>query len=331
MLYGEDLLQFLNKYSDVDIDFIREFIRIQEHDQVHYPYNIDLELVAKWLNTKKGKLKETLKTNYTKNVDYVVNPLFSVNGKQKEGSGGHNKETVLLSPDTFKMLCMRSHTKKADKIRYYYVTLEKLMYIFKDEIIESQNKRIKQLEINLKKPKFPIRGAIYVISLDDNEGKNMFNEIISEGKGYKIGKSKDLNKRFKQYVTAHKDDPVIKFIFYSNDIDQLEYCIKNLLRYDQYRDRKEFYITELDQIIKAAKICDNSITSFKCNDCKIIWDNDDNALKIDKLSRHINNHNKNEKVAFFAIEQIDNIMNVKPQNDILTDNTDSDNDNYLIV
>jgi hypothetical protein len=282
------------------------------------------------LNTKKGKLKETL-ANYTKDINYIVIPLLSVSANQKEGRGGHNKETVLLSPDTFKMLCMRSKTRLADEIRYYYITLEKLIYTFKDEIIENQNKRIKQLETNLKKPKFPIKGAIYVISLDDNEGKNIFSEMTSNQKGYKIGKSKDLNKRFKQYVTAHKDDPVIKFVLYSNDIDQLEYCIKNLLRYDQYRDKKEFYITELDQIIKAAKICDNSITSFKCNDYKIRWDNNNGTSKIDKLSRHINKHNNNEKVAFFAIEQIDNIMNVKPQNDILTDNTDSDNDNYLIV
>jgi hypothetical protein len=57
----------------------------------------------------------------------------------KSTSGDHDKEIILLTEDCFKLLCMRSNNKKAEKIRYYYLTLEKLVEIYKDEIIKKQN------------------------------------------------------------------------------------------------------------------------------------------------------------------------------------------------
>ena len=275
------LLDFLKKYSDVDIDFIKEFVTIQEQDHVHVPFTIDLEIVAKWLKTKKGILKDTLISSYTENVDYI---LLHVNQKQVK-HGGNNKELILLAPDTFKMLCMKSHTKDADKIRYYYVSLEKLVYIFKDDIIKNQKERIDELEANMHKIKYPVKGAIYVIAIDPKE------------EGYRIGKTTDMNKRYKLYKSAHKNNPKVKFVFYSDDIDQLENCIKNLLRYDQYRDRKEFYIVELKEIISSIEDCNILITKFRCKMCKT---ND----KINELNRHINsNHTNDEIIRFHLIKK----------------------------
>jgi len=42
--------------------------------------------------------------------------------------------------------------------------------------------------------------SIYIIGIDD---------------GHKLGKTKDLNKRYELYKNAHK----VKYVFYSNDID----------------------------------------------------------------------------------------------------------------
>ena len=277
----EALLDFLKKYSDVDLNFIKEFIEIQEADYTHAPFNIDIELVAKWLKSKKGKLKETLLSSYTENIDFIS---LSVNGKQST-HGGQNKQLVLLSPDTFKMLCMKSHTVDAEKIRYYYITLEKLVYIFKDEIIANQKKRINELESNMKKIKYPIKGAIYVIAIDKSEY------------GYKIGKTIDMNKRYDLYKNAHKDNPKVKFVFYSDDIDKLEKCIKNLLLDEQYRHRKEFYIVELEHIILAVKDCDVLITNFKCKMCK-------KNKKTKELKRHIElKHNSDEMVKFYMVKK----------------------------
>ena len=42
---------------------------------------MDLELIAKWLDTKKKDLKETLKTSYMKNINYII---LSVNRQKSK-------------------------------------------------------------------------------------------------------------------------------------------------------------------------------------------------------------------------------------------------------
>ena len=135
----EDLLAFLKKYSDVDIDLIKKFNEILNATNLHAPFSIDLDTVVEWLKTRKEKLKKTLINTYIRNVDYII---LQQEIKEKKHDG-HNKEIILLTADTFKMLNMKSKTKNAQKVRYYYVTLEKLVEIYKDEIIENQNKKIK--------------------------------------------------------------------------------------------------------------------------------------------------------------------------------------------
>jgi phage anti-repressor protein len=272
------LLDFLKKYSDVDVKFIEDFIKIQEGDKTHDPFKIDLEVMAKWFKTRKEDIKRILVKSYTKNVDYILLRTTA----HKEKHGGHNKEIVLLTIDCFKMFAMRSNSKKGDKIRYYYLTLEKLVDIYKDDIIKNQKSKIDKLEYDLRKNVFPVKGAIYIIAVDD---------------GYKIGKTQDLNKRYQLYKTAHKHNPEIKYVFYSKDIDKLENCIKLLLRGQEYKDRKEFYVLELADIIEGIKSCDKYMVNFKCKSCKKIG-------KPNKFKSHIKKrHNNKEKVAFYGIRK----------------------------
>lgn len=174
----------------------------------------------------KKKEKETLVKTYAANIDYIIIiDLDAPEGASKWG--GHNKELILMTPDTFKMMTMKSQTKDAQKVRYYYVTLEKLVEIYKDEIIDRQNEKIKKLERNLKKIKYPVKGALYITKLSKDDG-------------FKVGKTKDL-KRFKVYNTSHKDDLEVVHVFYTHDIHRLEKCVKNALKEFEYRNNKEFY------------------------------------------------------------------------------------------
>lgn len=95
----EGLLDFLQKYSDVDIAFIGNFLEIRQGDHTYAPFSIDLDIVANWLKTEKGKLKKTLIKTYTKNIDYISLSLEDKRNNHKHG--GQNKETILLTPDTF--------------------------------------------------------------------------------------------------------------------------------------------------------------------------------------------------------------------------------------
>ena len=257
----ERLLDFLKKYSDIDIDFIRKFLEIRQGDHLHAPFSIDSDIVANWFKTTKGKMKKTLVKTYILNVDYII-----LSPKDKEDiskHGGHNKELILMTPDTFKMICMKSKTRNAQKIRYYYVTLEKLVEIYKDDIIKNQNDKIEILERNLKKIEYPVEGAIYVIQLtpDDKEG-------------FKIGKTEDMNKRLKTHKTSMKDDPTVVYIFYSSDINRLEKCVKLALQYYIYKKDKEYYKITRDEIEEAIKDCDHVISKYICKECNVDETND---------------------------------------------------------
>lgn len=56
---------------------------------------------------------------------------------------------MFITPETFKMLCLRSNTKKAEEIRKYYIQLEDLVNEYKDFIIKSQANKIEKLEYEL--------------------------------------------------------------------------------------------------------------------------------------------------------------------------------------
>ena len=271
------LLEFLKKYSDVDIPFIKDFVAMQEGDKTHAPFKIDLEIVAKWLKSSKAHLKETLNKSYKKDIDYII----LTPNRKRDIHGGQNLEIILLTEDCFKMMCMGSRAKESTKIKYYYVTLEKLLLIYMDDVIKNQQKNIDKLTRNLTTNKFPIKGAIYVIAIDN---------------GYKFGKTNNMNNRYKLYKNAHKDNPGIVYIFYTHDIDRVEKCVNTILMYEEYRDRKEFYILELVDIITAIKDCDNQMNKFKCGSCK------KTNTTIGGFKEHIlKHHNKNEMVRFHGI------------------------------
>jgi len=190
---------------------------------------------VKWLNSKKGNLKDTLKTNYIKSIDYIT--LLQYQKQYKHG--GQNKELILLTPDTFKILCVRSHTKLADKIRYYYITLEKLVYEFKDEIIENQQKHIKALENNQRKEKFPNGGLIYIIQPPD----------INDLELHKIGKTNNMNERKPVINNILPDNVKILYTINVNDPTGMETCMKGILHKYRYRSNKKGNINFYRSII----------------------------------------------------------------------------------
>ncbi len=100
------LKEFLKKYSTLSNDFIDDFYGIYNFNEYNNnDFIINLEVVAKWLDAKKGKIKETLTNTYNKNIDYKIS-------KEKEGKiSKSNKEIILLTPDCFKRLCLLSKTK----------------------------------------------------------------------------------------------------------------------------------------------------------------------------------------------------------------------------
>jgi prophage antirepressor-like protein len=119
--------------------------------------------------------------------------------------------------------------------------------------LKAYKKRVKILENNQKKERYPDGGYIYVIQAPDNDKKK-----------YKIGKTdKKLSKRLNTYNTTLPDKV---FVVYKKKVKKpiaVEHCLKGLLYEYRYTNRKEYYNISLKNIIKMINDCDALINGNK--------------------------------------------------------------------
>ena len=146
-------------------------------------YIVDLDNIWKWLGfNQKFNAIRILEKNFEVEKDYKISlslvekqKIIEINNKQnfaphlggakKTGSGGHNIQKYYLNVKTFKSLCLKAQTKKADEIHEYYIKLEELIQeVLEEEATEMKAKLlIKENELNEKEN---------VISQKDNIIKN---------------------------------------------------------------------------------------------------------------------------------------------------------------
>lgn len=87
---------------------------------------IDLDEIWNWLGfSQKAIAKKLLEKHFILNIDYIT--LMSNSVFDKKGRGGHNKEIILLSINTFNLFCLKGDTIQSGKIHEYYVNLEKMV------------------------------------------------------------------------------------------------------------------------------------------------------------------------------------------------------------
>jgi hypothetical protein len=121
--------------------FVTSFYCYLKYDQKN-DFVIDLDNIWKWLDFKqKVNAKNLLEKNFIINIDYKI--LLLLQQKQEKKHGGNNKETILLTVKSFKLLCIKAGTKKAEQIHEYFIKLEELL----QEVISEESNELKlQLE-----------------------------------------------------------------------------------------------------------------------------------------------------------------------------------------
>ena len=98
---------------------------------------------------------------------------------------------------------------------------------------------------------------IYLLETDDNKN-NLLKPVV-----YKIGRTKKFKDRLKTHNSSHVDNVEILFIYETNDINQVENCLKTILKNKQYRKRKEFYEIDLNLLKELINDCNNLILKTK--------------------------------------------------------------------
>ena len=250
---------------------------------------IDLDNVWKWIGfSRKNDCKRLIEKHFTNDIDFKVIKAATATGVaafnldkngKNIGGAGQNKETIMLTVNTFKKLCLKANTKKADEIHEYYIKLEELLQETLNEETEelrlqlenTNNEKLKleeekvKLEKNkskleedneeLKKKltkkynnkKFPRGNCIYIIS----------NKLFP--KYYKIGISKKFDIRLNSYdQLCPKEHTVIYFrLVYCNL--EVEKIIKKIFSNNITQSNKEewFELEDKNILINAVKsICD---------------------------------------------------------------------------
>jgi len=235
----DTLQNYLKKFSTINDKFIDDFFSLYKYDTKEDEFVIDLNTLVKWLGAIRGSIKETLTNSYTKDIDYKVSRL-------KEGKNGRPIETVMLTPDCMKRICMVSRTKKAEEVRTYFIELEKHIDRYKDVIIEKYiaNHTPQQTETE--------GGVIYLLNTD-----------LNLPGVYKIGKTTDFKSRLKTHQSSTVDNIKVVKVYKTKDIDNVEKCLKQYLKEKQYKKYKEFYQVDREIVTKLFKVCDKATLSAR--------------------------------------------------------------------
>jgi len=120
-----------NFYCYLNNDFNNDFV-------------IDLDNIWYWLGFgQKANAKRLLENHFTLDVEYKIISEETVTTKKEHTRGGHNKEVIMLNVNTFKKLCLKAGTKKADQIHNYFIKIEILL----QEIMSEESNELRlQLE-----------------------------------------------------------------------------------------------------------------------------------------------------------------------------------------
>lgn len=240
-----NLPDFLKKYSTIPNQFINDFFSLYDYKTNDYDLVIDFDNLSKWLLVRKDNLKKTLERTYTVDIDYKIKII-------KSSGKGRPIEKIMITPDCMKRMCMLSASTKSEEVRTYFIKIEKLLDKYKQLIIDDLNKKIGILEQNQKPKVNPKKGVIYVIKTSKTV-EDLF----------KIGRSKRFINRLMSHNSIEPDDIEIIMLYDTDNIEQVENCVKNALKSKQYRKRKEIYQVDIDVVKDVIGNCDDIINKVK--------------------------------------------------------------------
>jgi len=179
---------------------------------------IDLDDIWIWLGfSRKTNAKNVLEKHFSKETDYLVLPQ-----PRENLQGGRPSEKIMMTIKTFKKMCLKANTSKANEIHEYYIKLEETLHEvideesnelrlqlemkdeiiqtkdeqleMKDEIIQTKDEQLEKKDERIKKLQRETqvvdgRNVCYLCTSDEKESEGI----------YTIGKAINLKNRLENY------------------------------------------------------------------------------------------------------------------------------------
>ena len=105
-------------------------------------------------------------------------------------------------------------------------------------------------------------------NIDYPEGSHIY--IIKQKKFYKIGYTKNLNRRIKTYNTCNANKIYFNYIIKVENIE-IDKCIKKIMKNQEYIKNKEFYKITLKSALKFINKCSSHLNNISCGYCLKIY------------------------------------------------------------
>ena len=263
-------VKLLTKIKSSFTDFEQQLFLSSFYCYLNYhPTNdfvIDLDNVWKWLGFhQKQRAKELLEKHFVVDRDFKC--LLTFESEQKK-RGGHNIKKILLNIKTFKSLCLKAGTKKADEIHDYYLKMEEMIQEViteecvelkirleqKEQIIEEQHQQIVVNQIQTEKEKeelkertlieqFPVNTQCIYIGKIDNKTLGKPNSKMYREAVIKFGQSNNLAERVKTHKKTYDNFRLHAAYKVKNKIE-----IENLLKKHPILEKRLRLITTQDGI-----------------------------------------------------------------------------------
>ena len=260
-------VKLLTKIKSGFTDFEQQLFLSSFYCYLNYhPTNdfvVDLDNVWKWLGfSQKVNAKTLLEKNFEIDADYVTHrSIEREQPSQLKGRGGHNKEIILMNIKTFKLLCLKVGTKKADEIHNYYIKMEEtIREVVNEECIElkmkldAQQHQMLALVQQTEKEKedlkertiieqFPVNTQCIYIGKIDNKTRGKPNSKMYHETVIKFGQSNNLAERVKAHKKTYDNFRLHAAYKVKNKIE-----IENLLKKHPALEKRLRLITTQDGI-----------------------------------------------------------------------------------
>lgn len=212
--FSKVLLQ--NFTTDEQKLFVQSFQAYLQYGTDDSAFVVDLDHVWEWLGfTRKDSCKKILHKYFQKDTHYIERILLRNLAEQDSSHwGGNNRMKTVMTVNTFKKLCMKAATQRADDVCDYYIKMEQIMHNYVHKRLHERSEHILQLQHQVSQHSNLIELERHRALMDSYDGKRvvyiMKVQSFDDGKFViKIGESGDIKDRVEKLNSLFKTQVIL--------------------------------------------------------------------------------------------------------------------------